>query len=286
MFKVIKEYPRRGPLQQVRLEKAAAFVCFRCGRPKKAKLRTIYAGDGNKLLCNGCYGKLLSVYDIKAGTLSTDEKAAELAKVLLKFATDSEARAAAAQLLVAEERARHLSAPTLRFLGTSEHVATGLLGHNDVDWSPAIIGLCKSVELEVVGRLIDPLQTACLGADLSTDIKDRDIGRIAKYCAGRGRPPEMGVVAHFLKTAVNSQRRAGTSVLLGKLRELIRDWPRSSWLLSDDGLLGFLIGVTTSYRNPAVHIGELNAEQYSTCREMVVGEQGGLWQLISATTGR
>lgn len=57
---VIKEYPRRGHLQQFRLSKVATFTCDRCTQEKTAKLVAIKHGDWNTLVCNGCYGLLLS----------------------------------------------------------------------------------------------------------------------------------------------------------------------------------------------------------------------------------
>lgn len=62
---VTKTYPQRGPLQQFRFAESTAFRCFRCSNAKKSKLITVYAGDWSRRLCNGCYGCLLSIYDIK-----------------------------------------------------------------------------------------------------------------------------------------------------------------------------------------------------------------------------
>src|SRR6516164_170405 len=80
---IVKEFPPRGPMQQFRLDSASAFHCFRCGADKTAKLVTVYGGDWNKLLCNGCYGRLLSIYEIKGGTQPDDERANSLAELLL-----------------------------------------------------------------------------------------------------------------------------------------------------------------------------------------------------------
>ena len=71
---IIKTYPSRGPMQQFRLAEINGFHCFRCGQSKKSKLLVVYAGDWDRLLCNGCYGRLLSIFEIKAGTKSDDEK--------------------------------------------------------------------------------------------------------------------------------------------------------------------------------------------------------------------
>ena len=62
---IIKTYPQRGPIKQFRFEKIVAFNCFSCGKGKKAKLITIYKDNWNKRMCNGCYGGLLFIYDIK-----------------------------------------------------------------------------------------------------------------------------------------------------------------------------------------------------------------------------
>ena len=57
---VIKTYSRQGEIQLVRLAVASEFHCSRCDKPKKAKLVAVVSGDWNRLLCNGCYGELLS----------------------------------------------------------------------------------------------------------------------------------------------------------------------------------------------------------------------------------
>lgn len=58
--KVIKDLPRKGDLQLLSLEKLHEFQCVRYQVKKKAKLVAIQAGDWSKLVCNGCYGLLLS----------------------------------------------------------------------------------------------------------------------------------------------------------------------------------------------------------------------------------
>jgi hypothetical protein len=84
---ITKTYAQRGPLQQLRFAESTAFRCFRCGDKKKSKLITVYNSDWSKRLCNGCYGRLLSLYEIKAGTAADDQKAEELAAALLSAVT-------------------------------------------------------------------------------------------------------------------------------------------------------------------------------------------------------
>jgi hypothetical protein len=57
---VVKTYPPKGDMQLMRLDAATEFLCSRCKTTKKAKLVAVVSGDWNQLLCNGCYGKLLS----------------------------------------------------------------------------------------------------------------------------------------------------------------------------------------------------------------------------------
>ena len=285
MLKIAKEYPHRGPMQQFRLDEAAAFDCFRCGETKKAKLRTVYGGDQARLLCNGCYGRLLSIFDIKAGTGTDDEKAAGLADLLLGLASVDEARRAARLLQVAQKHVDVMNPLAVRFLGTAEHVAASLHDKPNLDWSAAIIGLCKAVEVETVSRLVDPLRATCSGLNLDDDMKDKDLGRVAAYCGGRSnKPPEIGPSRHSLQTAANSQRRAATSPLLQSLQRLMATWPASSWLLSSAGLVDKLDILASRFRNPAAHIDELGRDDYLACRELVAGTDGLLWHLIVSTT--
>jgi hypothetical protein len=89
-FEIEKVYPPRGPLQQYRLAQSAAFSCFRCGQPKKSKLITVYRDDWSRRLCNGCYGRLLSIYEVKAGPAPDDERADALASVLMGLVSKDE----------------------------------------------------------------------------------------------------------------------------------------------------------------------------------------------------
>jgi hypothetical protein len=59
-MKFIKELPKEGGLQLFLLEKLHQFHCLRCGVKKKSQLVAVQASDWSKLLCNGCYGEMLS----------------------------------------------------------------------------------------------------------------------------------------------------------------------------------------------------------------------------------
>lgn len=186
---VTKIYPQRGPLQQFRFAEGTAFRCFRCDDTKKSKLITVYLGDWSRKLCNGCYGRLLSLYKIKAGTATDDQRADQLADALLSLVTIDQQRQAERSFVASEERAEVLSPEALRFIATAEHVATQLGSDAQLEWSPAVIGLCKAVEAEVVGRILRPLAIMARREDLSGDKNDRDIGRVAAFCADPQRKP-------------------------------------------------------------------------------------------------
>ncbi|MCI5145248.1 MAG: hypothetical protein D3923_06885, partial [Candidatus Electrothrix sp. AR3] len=253
-------------------------------RSKKSKLITVYSGDWSKKLCNGCYGRLLSLYEIKAGTASDDLRAEKLSDALLSLVTVDQQREAERLFKASDDRAETLSSGALRFIATSEHVATHLESDAQLEWSPAVIGLCKAVETEVVNRVLKPLATISNSNDLSADKRDKDIGRVAAYCIDPTRkPPELGVFAHFLQTVIHSKQRRQESQLIRCFLQLVGQWTGSTWLLENKGLHSALTNLTSKYRNKAAHIDELTKKDYLGCREIVIGNQGIVWKLILST---
>lgn len=281
--RLVNEYPRRGPMQQYRFTEATAFHCFRCGVSKKAKLLTIYKDDWNQRLCNGCYGYLLSIYKIKAGTAAYDQRADALAAALLSLNTRDQQREAERIIRQSHERASHLSEKALRFIATANCVAQSLSEVSDLDWSAATIGYCKAVEYEIVDRIIAPLRAAVSLYELAEDEKDKDFGRVARHCAGSAPAPELGTFVHFLQTAINSKSRRETSHLLKTFFKVIQQWPRSTWILEPTGLSAALLKLSCDYRNRAAHIDELTEIDYKHCRDFVIGPAGILWQVTLAT---
>ncbi|MGH3299972.1 MAG: hypothetical protein ACRDP7_50120, partial [Trebonia sp.] len=104
------------------------------------------------------------------------------------------------------------------------------------------------------------------------------------YCEGRAAPPELGSLAHFLRTAANSKRRAETSVLVAALRTAAKAWPTADWLFAKGGFADAVEQLTREYRNPAAHTALLNEEHYARCAGLVQGPDGLLWRLIVATS--
>ena len=279
-----KTYPKRGPLQQFRFVDGTAFKCFRCGDSKKSKLITVYSGDWARKLCNGCYGRLLSIYEIKAGTGVEDLRAEKLADALLSIATADQQRQAEVLFKASDNRAKALSPESLRFIATAEHVAAHLELNVHLEWSPAVIGLCKAVEAEIVSRILRPLATLTETEDMTDDRSDKDLGRVAAFCVDPARkPPELGSFAHFLQTVIHSEQRRHTSKLINCFFRLTAAWSGSTWLLHPDGLHDALKHLTETYRNRAAHIDELTRNDYDDCREITIGSLGIVWKLITST---
>lgn len=281
----VKTYPRRGPLQQFRLAEATPFRCFRCGDGKKAKLHTIYNGDWGKRLCNGCYGRLLSIYEIKAGAAPDDEKVEQLARLLLQLSSPVEAERAFTGAVrdVAPRASAALSPPARRFIGSSERLAAELKGETALDWSGMVIGLCKAFEVELVARLVEPLK---LRANVTAqDVRDDDLGRVARYCNGQmPNAPELGAVGRFLRAA-RQRATPENDGLLASFDKLRNEWRgASAWLTDEPGAASALTTLTRKYRNPAAHLDELDEHDYRACREFIVGPRGILWTLVEATS--
>lgn len=284
---VTKVYPPRGPLQQFRFNEATAFRCFRCGEMKTSKLITVYSGNWSRKLCNGCYGRLLSLYEIKVGPETDDQRTEQLSNALLSFATVDQQRQAERAFRASENRADALTSEALRFIATAEYVAGQLESNAQLEWSPAVIGLCKAVEAEVVGRILRPLAAMADGQDLGRDMSDKDIGRVAAFCADTQRKsPELGAFAHFLQTVIHSQERRQTSRLIRCFLLLAGRWTESTWLLQPDGFHRALTALAGTYRNRAAHNYELAKVDYLGCRDLTIGSEGIVWKLVVSTERR
>jgi hypothetical protein len=277
-----KAYPPRGPLQQYRFAGATAFRCFRCGETKKSKLIAVYAGDWERRLCNGCYGRLLSIYEVKASGGEVELRAEQLAEALLAAVDSDDQRRAEHLFRAAERQTELLGSQAVRFVASSEYVAAQLSSAPSLEWSPAVIGICKAVESELVARLLRPI-TFANQADLAQDLKDKDFGRVAAYCADTGRkPPEIGAIAHFLQTVAHSEARRSTSRLMREFLRHLSQWTDATWVLSPSGLHRSLVRLSSDFRNRAAHTDELNETDYQACRELVIGREGLLWRLVVA----
>jgi hypothetical protein len=204
--------------------------------------------------------------------------------MLVSAAPAEEVSRAQSRLLASGPRYTELSEDAQRMVATAHAVTTALRGATGLDWSVAIIGLCKAVEIEVVQRIAEPLRLAASGQDMSVDAKDHEFARVVRYCQGTASAPELGSLARFLRTAANSKTRAETSALVAALRVVTKAWPSADWLFTKGGFTDAMDHLTREYRNPAAHTALLSEEDFTHCASIVHGEDGLLWRLIVATS--
>lgn len=285
---LVKVYPRRGQLQQYRLDRSVSFPCIRCGQVKTSKLVATYGADVTLRICNGCYGWLLSVYELKHGSLAIADRAEALSQALLLLASESEARDAARRARLRADPVGVLDRRTVRFMGTSLLIAERL-ADVDVDWSVAVIGLCKALELELVLRLIDPLRGVVETRNLTVEREgpDPELSFLARYLL---RPqldhaPELGWIARFMTTVIRSERRAASSPLIQGFRARLLRMPGSLWLTSPEAAAA-VSEIAQTFRNPAAHTQEMSRVDFDRCQGAIIGQPGLLWMLVEATATR
>jgi hypothetical protein len=245
---------------------------------------TAVQDDWDRLLCNGCYGFLLSIWEIKAGSLEDESRDAALIEMLVSAAPADEVARAQSRLIASAAHHIKLTEDAQRMLATAHAVTTALRGATGLDWSVAIIGLCKAVEIEVVHRIAEPLRLAATGQDMSVDARDPEFARVVRYCQGTASAPELGSLARFLRTAANSKKRAETSPLVAALRAVTKAWPSADWLFTRGGFPDAVDHLTREYRNPAAHTALLGEADFTHCTRLVHGQDGLLWRLIVATS--
>jgi hypothetical protein len=164
----------------------------------------------------------------------------------------------------------YLNTKTCLYFKTADVLADTLQSSPELDWSSAVILLCKAFELETVQRILIPLRMRSNATDLTEDIKDIDFSRIAKFCSSAiVKPPELGTFGHFLRTAIHSTRRRTSSGLLKEFYKLVAQWPQSNWIVDPCGLSAAVERLTTEFRNRAAHIELLAPSDYTNCRKFV-----------------
>lgn len=275
-----------GPLQLFRYATNYRIHCFRCGKTKVSKNIVTYRSDWDRLLCNACYGELLALHKACAHTGSSTRQTDQLSDLLRKLVTEEQARSVAERLNLQREQHACMSPDALYFLRSGEFLATHLREATELDWSGAVVEICKAFEYEMVRRLMDPLKVAIAEHGRMADAaKESDVFRsVAEYCGGkRAHEPELGVMEYFINRAAHSKDLAKTSVLIKEFRELVRQWPQSAWLLKTSGAADALKELA-GFRNRASHTGRSGRSDYEQVKEIVTGAEGIMWDLYISTS--
>lgn len=68
-----KEFRAKGSMQLFLLTSSTEFICGRCQSFKMSRLVAIQHGDWERLICNGCYGELLSAQSYETKVASSND---------------------------------------------------------------------------------------------------------------------------------------------------------------------------------------------------------------------
>lgn len=286
---IIKCHPPKGNLQLIRYDSTAPFECWRCRRTKVSKLQAIVLLERPRIICNACYGYLLSLAEIKAQDIEPWLKADKIHDLTLKEVSAKVAAQAAEK--EAERRKQYwkfLSPNAIRFIGTAEHLYELMANRDDLDFSPLIVELVKSFEHECIIGFVESIRNRATNAsftenEVRIDCKDEDFGQLAKYVFGRGtKPPELGKIAHALKTFLHSKKRIQESKFLRILDTHISSCRDGDYFINEKRFVAQVDKLTQSYRNRAAHIDYMPKRAFEECRAMLMDADGALWQLVTA----
>jgi len=282
--KITKTYPKKGPLSQFRFEKVVSFVCFRCRSSKTSKLISLYSEDWSKKLCNGCYGRLISLYEIRS-KLETNENLSALEKHIHQMWSQYQKELSNIELEISKKYS--YESATNKFLATAEYLKRNLPDDEFLEWSPAIICLCKAVENELIHKFINPLKTIAKNEDLTSSNFDKRTQNIEKYIFGaKDTPPEVGGVAFFTELLAKSQNFRASSPTLQILKIFSAKRPFASWFYSENGASKPLSELVKEFRNKAAHISDLTRQDFLECEKLTLMSNGILEKIVTSAAER
>ncbi|MGB8218726.1 MAG: hypothetical protein WCE94_15615 [Candidatus Methanoperedens sp.] len=289
MVIIVKRYPPKGNLQLFRYDSNTPFECWRCQETKVSKLQAVVTLKKPHIICNACYGYLLSLAEIKAQDIEPWQKADQIHDLTI---TQVSERVAASAVEKQEQKHKQYwkftSREAKRFIGTAEFLYERMLDHDDLDFSGPIIELIKAFEHECVSRFVEPMRavasrTNLLECEIQKDCQDDDFGHMAKYVFGHGaKPPELGRISHALDVFIHSKKRIQDSRFLKILDDQISLCHDRDYFINKERFVAQVNQLTQSYRNPAAHIGSMSKKDYEECEAMLMNDNGALWQLITA----
>lgn len=285
LHNIIKTYPKRGPLSQFRFEKIVSYICFRCRSAKTSKLISIYREDWDLKLCNGCYGRLISLYEIRSNSNPEEKKFSALDQTIRQIWSRYNSELSEIELDIGENSS--YESTTVKFLATAEYLKRTLPKGEFLEWSPAIICLCKAVENELIHKFIVPLKHIADKEKVASPNFDKRTQGLEKYLFGiNDTPPEIGRVAFFLQLLAKSRGFRENSTTLELLKIFSEKRPLSSWFYAEDGISDSLTELVEKFRNNAAHISELTKEDYVECEKLTLMENGILEKISKCTALR
>lgn len=263
-----KKYPPRGPLSQFRFDETVAFVCGRCVATKKSKLISIYGNDWDIKLCNGCYGYLLKLFEIRSEKELSHEKLLRLDKLIDQISDQFCDRIGPYQKALSDGE-RGLTSATNRFLATARFLKTQLPKGDHLEWSPAILCLCKAVESELVDKFLNPVKSMAEQMQIQLTEFDRRTKRVEQYVLGQSdQAPELGAICFFLDLLASSDKFRQQCQLSPAIAKTSVARPFFEWYLDTKRCALPLKELVSKFRNKAAHLTELNEADFLACEAL------------------
>lgn len=282
IYEVTKTYPKKGPLSQYRFESASAFNCFRCGETKTSKLISIYRDDWSLKLCNGCYGRLISLYEIQNSSDPNEKKFLELDQIIKNIWSQFNQKISEIEFLISKSNPK-FEKSTIKFLATAEFLEKNMPEGEYLEWSPAIICLCKAVESELIHKFINPMRELGSKEKINADELDKRTQKFEKYIfALNDTPPEIGSIAFFTKLISSSESYKKQSKALKIFKVYCQMRPFSDWLYSTDGAPIELNKLVEDFRNKAAHLSNFNKKDYEICLNLTNSQNGVLHKIYKS----
>lgn len=282
--KIIKSYPKRGPLSQFRFEKIVSYVCFRCNRTKTSKLISICNDNWELKLCNGCYGRLISLYEIHTGKDNEEEK---IEKIVENIFNTQKQFSESLNILIENytKKNSQLNELTIKYLATADFLGKKLPKDNFIEWSPAIMCLCKSVESELISKIFLPLKKIALENSYKSNFEDKRTIRIEKFVSGNTDvSPELGTISFLFNLLANSEEWKKNNKLFNIIKIFLEKKPFSEWFYSKNGASKSLDELCKKYRNISAHISDLTKDDFDKCYLIVNGKDGILEKIFLASS--
>jgi len=170
---------------------------------------------------------------------------------------------------------------TKTFLATVETLEKNLPTNQTIDWSCGVILFCKAVENELVKKFLEPMKNYAHTIDKRDIEIDKKAKRLEEFLFGLSpKPPELGGINFYINLVARSSKfqKMASSALFDSY---LKSRANAVWYTDPNGAVVDLKKII-NYRNPAAHIDELSASDFSECKLQTIGASGVLQKICEA----